>query len=149
MTNDEVEELGNIERILMERRVPLEDINRHCALFLLGLIDNISSPDELKGDVAEVAHLLKSICKPQFLETHDSKEHLATLWRTEIKYREKLSELSLIARCAILCCANKAEWDRENSGEETPLYYFTHTAEKINSKYVKVLIEHFKKLIPS
>ena len=29
------------------------------------------------------------------------------------------------------------------------MFFMVHTAEKINSKYVKVLIEHFKKLIPS
>jgi hypothetical protein len=71
------------------------------------------------------------------------------LWDIEKRYREELPEFSLIARCAIYCCANKVRWSSNNSGEETPMFFMVHTAEKINSKYVKVLIEHFKKLIHS
>lgn len=149
MTKDENEELDSIENIIIERRLPLEDINRHCALFLLDVIGSIPPSDKFKEGVTEITCVLRNICEPQFLETHNPKEYLGILWRAVKEYREKFPELSLVARGAMYCCANKVEWDRQNSGEETPVYYVTRTAEKINSKYSKAFIEHLRKLVSS
>ena len=149
MTEDEIEELDNIEEALIESGMPLEDIGRHYSLFLLDLIGSITPVNESNEDIAKVTHLLRNICRPHFLEKHDLKEERIMLWDIEKRYREELPEFSLMARCAIYCCANKARWSSSNSSEETPMFFMVHTAEKINSKYVKVLIEHFKKLIPS
>jgi hypothetical protein len=69
MTENEIEELDKIEEALIESRLPLEDIDRHCSLFLLDLIGSITPANEIKEDIAKVTHLLRNICKPHLNTT--------------------------------------------------------------------------------
>jgi hypothetical protein len=45
------------------------------------------------------------------------------LWRVEKEYRESDPAFSAFVRCVICCFGNEGEWEQDNSGEETPLWF--------------------------
>lgn len=147
MINDqEYDEIETLEKQLLDNEVSIEEMARRYAIFLKravseGVLDGVASRDDL--DLAS-KYIDRAIRTNNLRGRVDRESCLVELWRLEKERRFAGAEFVALIRCIILCFATEEKWEDDNSGEDTPVYFFFFFLDKVLPKLKSSLMEHFR-----
>ncbi|WLG42749.1 hypothetical protein [Pseudomonas sp. FP1740] len=147
MIDNQETDIELLELYLLDGGMSINEMVRHYARFLLELIQkgrlkNISD-EKLQGMTSYLTQALA-------LKTLESNEGLrkasfAQLWPIEKEYRESDPAFSAFVRCVICCFGNEDDWEQDDSGEETPLWFFLFYIKKVYPDVGPEFFEYFRR----
>ncbi|MGY4817704.1 hypothetical protein ACVNP3_17365 [Pseudomonas chlororaphis subsp. piscium] len=145
--NQEIEEIEELELQLLETGVSINEMVRHYSMFLLELIKEgklkIISDEKLDEMTSYLSQALE--LGAQEFDEGLRKPSIVKLWTLEKEYREVDPAFSALARCVICCFGNEDDWERDNTGEETPLWFYLFYLKKVCPNIKSEFIEYFQR----
>lgn len=149
ISDQDISEIDNVERMLLERAISYDQLRKHYAMFLLDLLDKKSYPDTNKKHLEALALYLKDAAATARINRGSDEvvKIIGELWNIEAQYRTLSPDLSRLARCSILCYSTEQQWIEEDSGDKTPLLLYLYLLKKIDPKVCPALVNFFKRLL--
>jgi hypothetical protein len=145
--NQEIEEIENLESQLLEAGVSINEMVRYYSMFLLDLIKK----EKLKSISSEKLQNMASYLSQaldlgaQEFDEELRKPSIIQLWKLEKEYREADPEFSAFTRCVICCFGNEDDWERDNTGEETPLWFYLFYLKKVCPDIKSEFVDYFQR----
>lgn len=142
----ECAEIETLETQLLHSGMSIEEMARRYAFFLKktvneGALDNIASSGDL--DLA-LAYINKAIHIDSSEGGSDREDSLVELWKIEKIRRSSGAQFVAFIRCIILCFATEEQWENDNTGDDTPLYFFFFFLDKTSPRLTSSLMEYFR-----
>ncbi|UVM25626.1 hypothetical protein [Pseudomonas sp. B21-021] len=142
----EIEEVENLEARLLAAGVSINQLVRCYADFLLHLIegDALSSISSAKLDL--MSNYLSKAVTPGVVESSQEqrKGFFVDLWPIERQYRESDPAFANFVRCVICCFGNEEDWEQDDTGEATPLWYFLFYIKKVCPEIKNEFLQYFE-----
>jgi hypothetical protein len=129
----EIEMIECLEQELLARGFSLNELVRCYSMFLLRLIQNQNLEHLPKTELQKMGKYLETAITPGVLEMsrHSRNTWICELWPLERVYKESNPAMADFVRCVICCFGNEADWDSDNTGDATPLWYYLFYIKKI------------------
>lgn len=149
ISDQDISEIDNLECMLLERAISYDQLRKHCAMFLLDLLDKKIYPDTNKKHLEALALYLKDAAATARINRGSDEvvKIIGELWAIEAQYRTLSSDLSRLARCSILCYSTEQQWVEEDSGDQTPLLLYLYLLKQIDPEVCPALVSFFKRLL--
>lgn len=142
----ECDEIEALEKQLLDNEVTIEEMAQCYAIFLKravseGVLDGVAP----RNDLDHASEYIDRAIRANNLRGRvDREKCLVELWRLEKERRSAGAEFVALIRCIILCFATEKKWEDDNSGEDTPVYFFFFFLDKVLPKLKSSLMEHFR-----
>ncbi|WP_226501488.1 hypothetical protein [Pseudomonas sp. MWU16-30322] len=143
----EIEEIEGLEARLLAANISINQLVRRYAGFLLQLIHDGSLSSISTEKLNLMSSYLNKAVTPGTLESsHEQRSaFFVELWPIERQYRESDPAFANFVRCVICCFGNEEDWLRDDTGDDTPLWFFLFYIKKvcpdIKDKFVKFFEE--------
>lgn len=144
---EEIEEIEGLEARLLAANISINQLVRRYAGFLLQLIHDGSLSSISTEKLNLMSSYLNKAVTPGTLESsHEQRSaFFVELWPIERQYRESDPAFANFVRCVICCFGNEEDWLRDDTGDDTPLWFFLFYIKKvcpdIKDKFVKFFEE--------
>ncbi|TRX74779.1 hypothetical protein [Pseudomonas mangiferae] len=132
----------------VKNNVSVEAISKQYAVFLINILNNLELPSQFNKKIGGLSRLLKDAVEVEnfFKEAGALSKGQSMLWGIEKDCRDECPILSMIARSAVFCYLNDMAWEKEKTGEETPLYFIFYSLEQTDLRCFDSLVKSFESL---
>ncbi|WP_130910186.1 hypothetical protein [Pseudomonas sp. Sample_9] len=142
----EIEEIESLEAELLTAGVSINQLVRRYASFLRRLIEGGALSGISSEKLEMMSSYLDKALMPGLLESDEEqrKSFFLALWPIERKYRDLDPVFANFVRCVICCFGNEEDWERDDTGEDTPLWYFFFYIKKVYPEVKNDFLQYFK-----
>ena len=145
----EIEEIESLEAELLTAGVSINQMVRRYASFLRQLIEGGALSGISSEKLEMMSSYLDKALMPGLLESDEEqrKSFFLALWPIERKYRDSDPVFANFVRCVICCFGNEEDWERDDTGEDTPLWYFFFYIKKVCPDIKNTFLQYFKDVL--
>lgn len=142
----EIEEIESLEAELLTAGVSINQLVRRYASFLRQLIEGGALSGISSEKLEMMSSYLDKALMPGLLESDEEhrKSFFVALWPIERTYRDSDPAFANFVRCVICCFGNEEDWERDDTGEDTPLWYFFFYIKKVCPDIKEGFLQYFK-----
>lgn len=141
-----IEEVESLAADLLIAGVSINQLVRCYASFLRQLIESGALSEISFEKLEMMSSYLDKVLMPGLLESDQEqrKSFFVALWPIERECRNSDPVFANFVRCVICCFGNEEDWELDDTGEDTPLWYFLFYIKKVCPEIKDDFLQYFK-----
>lgn len=141
-----IDEIESLAADLLIADVSINQLVRCYARFLRQLIEGGALSGISSEKLEMMAFYLDKALMPGLLESDEEqrKRFFLALWPIERNYRDSDPVFANFVRCVICCFGNEEDWMRDDTGDDTPLWYFFFYIKNVCPDLKNNFLQYFK-----
>ncbi|WP_332767021.1 hypothetical protein [Pseudomonas koreensis] len=141
-----IDEIESLAADLLIADVSINQLVRCYARFLRQLIEGGALSGISSEKLEMMAFYLDKALMSGLLESDEEqrKRFFLALWPIERNYRDSDPVFANFVRCVICCFGNEEDWMRDDTGDDTPLWYFFFYIKNVCPDLKNNFLQYFK-----